>query len=66
MGIAADTTKAGDWVCIVRGAQLPLVLRERKDEGTFEFVGECYIHGIMDGEAVDEQHERTERSFTVL
>lgn len=66
MGIAADTTKMGDYVCVVRGAQVPLVLRETEDIGAFDFVGECYIHGIMDGEAVNEQYEQIERTFAVV
>jgi hypothetical protein len=65
MGVTADTTKPGDLVCIIRGAQVPLILRESGDGTTFKFVGDCYIHGIMDGEAVDEQYEQREGIFAV-
>jgi hypothetical protein len=34
------------------GAEVPYILRPRKDQ-TFLFVGECYIHGIMHGEAMN-------------
>jgi hypothetical protein len=33
---------------------VPFILREDKD-GFFMLVGECYVHGIMDGEAMKEQ-----------
>ncbi|PQE04120.1 heterokaryon incompatibility het-6 protein [Rutstroemia sp. NJR-2017a BVV2] len=65
IGVTADTAKPGDLVCIVRGAQFPLILRENDDGTTFKFVGDSYIHGIMDGEAVDEQYEQREGIFTV-
>ncbi|PQE12869.1 Heterokaryon incompatibility 6 OR allele protein [Rutstroemia sp. NJR-2017a BBW] len=65
IGITADTAKPGDLVCIVRGAQVPLILRENDDGATFKLVGDSYIHGIMDGEAVDEEYEQREETFTV-
>ncbi|CAM1510951.1 Fc.00g084640.m01.CDS01 [Cosmosporella sp. VM-42] len=40
-----------DWVCVLEGASVPMVLR--KVQGTalgYKFIGECYVHGIMDGE----------------
>jgi len=35
------------------GASVPFVLRER-DDGGFMFLGEAYVHGLMDGEALKE------------
>jgi hypothetical protein len=43
----------GDKICIFLGASVPFVLRER-DDGGFTFVGEAYVHGLMDGEALKE------------
>jgi hypothetical protein len=40
----------GDKICILFGGSIPFVLRER-DDGDFTFIGEAYVHGIMDGEA---------------
>lgn len=45
MGLAPMTTKPGDIVCILFGGQVSYVLRQRED-GTYFFVGECYIRGI--------------------
>lgn len=49
MGVASATTEPGDVVCILFGSQMPLVLR--KEGELWSFVGQAYIHGIMDGEA---------------
>ncbi|KAK4204702.1 heterokaryon incompatibility protein-domain-containing protein [Triangularia verruculosa] len=43
-------TELGDQLYILRGGRVPVILRPRSD-GTVEFVGEAYVHGIMDGEA---------------
>ena len=42
----------GDKICILFGGCVPFVLRETGD-GHFKFIGECYVHGIMDGEAME-------------
>ncbi|KAK0662532.1 heterokaryon incompatibility protein 6, OR allele [Cercophora samala] len=43
-------TEANDQIYILSGGRVPVVLRPRSD-GTVEFIGEAYVHGIMDGEA---------------
>jgi hypothetical protein len=53
MGIGPATAAAGDLVCVVEGATVPLVLRNGEDkceEGQFRFVGESYVQGLMGGE----------------
>lgn len=42
--------------CILFGARVPYVLRPLEDD-IFLFVGECYVHDIMLGEAFDMYHE---------
>jgi hypothetical protein len=54
-GLAPPDTKENDRVCILFGCSVPCILRPCKSEnGTqyFEFVGEAYIYGRMDGEAL--------------
>ena len=36
---------------------MPLILRPTSRTGHFKLVGECYIHGIMRGEAVQMMKE---------
>ncbi|CAO2654831.1 Nn.00g115640.m01.CDS01 [Neocucurbitaria sp. VM-36] len=52
-------TKAGDSIVICEGANVPFVLRkvdteESVSERHMEFIGECYVHGMMTGKAMDE------------
>ncbi|KAF4617059.1 hypothetical protein G7Y89_g15091 [Cudoniella acicularis] len=51
LGIGPDSLKKEDEVWAVAGADVPMVLRPR-GEGKWRLVGECYVHGIMRGEAV--------------
>ncbi|TGO18457.1 hypothetical protein BPAE_0382g00020 [Botrytis paeoniae] len=41
-----------DIVYVMDGCDVPYLLREVDGEGRFRLVGECYVFGIMDGEAV--------------
>jgi hypothetical protein len=40
----------GDIVMIAKGANTPFLLRKTIEQ-SYMFVGECYVHGFMDGEA---------------
>jgi hypothetical protein len=51
LGLFPRQAQAGDVVCVLSGCHVPFVLR--KDRGvTYKLVGECYVHGIMDGEVM--------------
>ena len=53
IGLVPRAAKAGDVICVLYGGRVPYVLRPgRKDDG-YGLLGECYIHGLMDGEAMD-------------
>ncbi|KAI1504978.1 hypothetical protein F5X99DRAFT_405613 [Biscogniauxia marginata] len=46
---------AGDEIHVVFGCNLPVILRpvqSREGCRAYKFIGTCYLHGIMDGEAV--------------
>lgn len=68
IGVAAPTVRKGDLVCVIYGGNVPYLLRRIEDTGKFEYVGEVYIHGIMDGEALDlvRKGEVKEESFTIV
>lgn len=51
-GMVPERAEPGDAICVILGCAVPLVLK-RRGHGRFELVGECYIHGLMDGEALD-------------
>ena len=52
VGLAPSDTLEGDVVVIFLGAKFPYVLR-RNDDGTYSFIGESYVHGIMYGELMN-------------
>jgi hypothetical protein len=53
-GLVPPKAEPGDIICIIFGCSVPVLLREvhTYDDSYFEFVGECYVHGYMGGEAV--------------
>ena len=56
MGLGSQAMKAGDVVVILAGGEVPFILRRAGE--FFQLVGECYVHGIMNGEAVHKVAER--------
>jgi hypothetical protein len=55
LGIAPWTLREGDTVMIVPGSYVPFVFREWNEGGTWRLIGEAYVHGIMNGEAVKDE-----------
>lgn len=54
MGLAPGEAREGDRVAIVYGCSTPVLIRGvgGLEEAKWRLVGECYVHGLMDGEAV--------------
>ena len=57
IGMVPPGTQAGDLICILFGTDTPFVIRDlpTPDEvrKSYELVGDCYVHGMMDGEGMD-------------
>ncbi|KAM7187788.1 Heterokaryon incompatibility protein (HET) domain containing protein [Naviculisporaceae sp. PSN 640] len=54
IGIGPDDIQPDDTVAILYGARTPFVLRKSSQQGGhWKLAGDCYIHGIMNGEALD-------------
>ena len=56
LGLAPQLTKKRDLICILYGCSVPVVLRKHcagESDEHYSFIGECYVHGIMEGEAFD-------------
>jgi hypothetical protein len=51
IGMAPEFANPGDAICIIFGAIAPYILRRHPDK-RYELMGETYVHGIMDGEAM--------------
>ena len=63
-GLGRSPTKRGDFVCILRGGDVPFVLRPRED-GYYTFIGETYLHGIMDGSFVRNARKEDIKEFKI-
>jgi len=62
VGLGPPLSVIGDIVAVVIGAQTPFIVRRVKgtaEMNQFQLVGECYIHGIMDGEALEGMTDAT-------
>ena len=50
LGLGPQLMQAGDVVCMLFRERVPFILRPK--DGYYRLVGECYVHGVMDGEVV--------------
>jgi hypothetical protein len=50
MGLGPLGIDTGDMVCILRGCNVPFLIRNENNH--YILVGECFVWGLMDGEAV--------------
>ncbi|KAH8589759.1 heterokaryon incompatibility protein-domain-containing protein [Bisporella sp. PMI_857] len=68
MGRVPHGTQPGDVVAVFLGAKVPFVLRKHRSEDRYFFVGECYIHGIMEGEVMNglEKGEQDLEKFCLM
>lgn len=55
IGIGPEDSRAGDALCVLFGGHVPYLMREisemRDRKGTHTFVGHACVHGVMDGQA---------------
>ena len=51
LGWRPDPMRGGDVVCVLNGRDMPLVVRKLGE--AFVVIGNVYVHGIMDGKAMD-------------
>ncbi|OCK98442.1 HET-domain-containing protein [Cenococcum geophilum 1.58] len=73
LGLAPAATQVGDLICILYGCSVPVVLRKIVNENSdadkyhYKLIGECYIHGMMNGEACELQKksERERQLFEI-
>jgi hypothetical protein len=50
-GLAPPNARKGDHIAVFHGAETPFILRKRG--WTFQIIGESYVYGLMNGEAID-------------
>jgi Heterokaryon incompatibility protein (HET) len=52
VGLAPSHAEVGDVIVIIYGAIVPFIVRDLGN-GQCQFIGETYVHGIMDGEYIE-------------
>jgi hypothetical protein len=65
LGLGVNSCVKGDLVCVLFGCSTPVLLRMVGEH--YVFLGEAYLHGFMDGEAVDglERGDFKEEEFCI-
>ena len=56
IGLCPRYSAIGDRVCVLLGGDTPYIIRQENEYQTF--IGACYVHGIMDGEAMEIARQR--------
>ena len=57
LGIGTCETELGDLTFVLHGSEVPYILRRNKEHNELRLIGEVYVHGMMDGEAVGHSEE---------
>ncbi|KAK3369879.1 hypothetical protein B0H63DRAFT_485692 [Podospora didyma] len=56
--LVPSVAKKGDLVCVLAGAEVPLLLRPTDGNSSrYQLIGECFVMGIMHGEMVEDYGE---------
>lgn len=51
IGLGPDKIKPGHQLCVLAGSPMPVLLSRREDH--YKFIGDFYVDGLMEGEAVE-------------
>lgn len=65
VGLGPADAAVGDTICLLFGGSVMYVVRqETLGIGDHRFIGECYCHGVMNGEAVSMGQESDDLYYT--
>lgn len=53
LGLCHERAEVGDWITVVGGVGMPVVLRACEDRGKWRLVGPAFVKGFMKGEACE-------------
>jgi hypothetical protein len=66
-GVAPQSAEIGDQLYLLPGAEFPILLRRYpQEEVEYEFIGECYIHGLMNGQGMTKDSERVDAPCDII
>ncbi|KAF2249482.1 hypothetical protein BU26DRAFT_519534 [Trematosphaeria pertusa] len=59
--------RAGDEICVLQTGSVPVVVRKMEGDGTrYCLVGTAYVHGLMDGEAMQDEDTYPRRVYNII
>jgi hypothetical protein len=58
-GIVPDHAEIGDFICVLLGCDVPVILRYVGSH--YNFIGESYVRGLMEGQAIEALERREVR-----
>jgi hypothetical protein len=63
VGMGYSDAQAGDEIWVLHGGKVPFILRRCSGQGMngHVLVGDCYLHGFMDGEAIETRVSETRK-----
>ena len=61
IGWVPRAAQTGDIISLMRGSTVPIIIRPTQQENSYLMIGQSYIHGIMDGEAVAGKEDQFRR-----
>lgn len=65
IGWVPEESIEGDLVVIPYGSRVPLVLRS-EGNSKYKLMGECYVHGLMDGRAIQAKGSKEREAIISL
>ncbi|KAI3330014.1 heterokaryon incompatibility protein-domain-containing protein [Ustulina deusta] len=65
VGLCPSLARRGDLLVIIHGGRTPYIIRRLRN-GQFKFIGECYAHGLMHGEAGSLEQSRNVEEFVLV
>jgi hypothetical protein len=57
VGLVSAAARVGDEIFVLAGGQVLHTLRRKED--CYTYLGDCYLHGFMDGEALQRLEDGT-------
>ena len=61
LALAPSSAMSGDKICVLYGCHAPVILRPSPNCDMYTLVGDAYVHGLMDGEALRLAEQYPER-----
>ncbi|KAK8121319.1 hypothetical protein PG999_005439 [Apiospora kogelbergensis] len=65
VGMASHKAREGDFLCVLYGCSVPVLLRKSDNGLPHTFVGECFLDGCMDGSALEQDDGLSEETFCI-